>query len=77
MPSTEYRAYIIGSDGHFASFRAFVCDGDDEAITWAKQLAGEGHAVELWTRKRFILRLPDSDISSLPRIAIASGSSSF
>jgi hypothetical protein len=28
----EYRAYIVGADGHFASFRAFICNGDSEAI---------------------------------------------
>lgn len=54
----EYRAYIVDSQGHFASFRAFVCDGDDEAITWARQLKVDGHAVELWSGERFILRLP-------------------
>lgn len=59
MPSpTEYRAYILNSGGHFASFRAFVCDTDDEAIAWAKQLSDDGHGIELWSGKRFILRLP-------------------
>ena len=44
----EERAYVLGEDGHFVSFRTFVCDGDEDATTWAKQLV-EGHDVELWT----------------------------
>jgi hypothetical protein len=62
MPSaaTEYRAYIIGSDGHFASFRAYACDNDEAAIAWAKQLVDEGHGVELWSGERFIVRLSPS-----------------
>jgi hypothetical protein len=49
----EYRAYIVGEDGHFASYRAFVCTDDSEAITMAKQLV-DGHDVELWQRDRKI-----------------------
>jgi hypothetical protein len=30
----EYRAYIVGNDGHFVSLRAFICEGD-EATAWA------------------------------------------
>jgi hypothetical protein len=57
-PVTEYRAYIVGGDGHISSVRVFVCDTDDEAIAWATQLVGEGHGVELWSGDRFIVRLP-------------------
>jgi hypothetical protein len=52
----EYRAYIIGTDGHFASFRAFRCADDSEAVAWAKQLV-DGHDVELWNGGRFVTRL--------------------
>jgi hypothetical protein len=52
----EYRAYFVGEDGHFESFRAFVCDGDDNATVWAKQLV-DGHDVELWSGERFVIRL--------------------
>jgi hypothetical protein len=52
----EYRAYVVGDDGHFASFRAFRCADDSEAITSAKQLV-DGHDVELWSGERFILRI--------------------
>jgi hypothetical protein len=40
----EYRAYVIGEDGHIASFRASVSDGDADATVWAKQLV-DGHDV--------------------------------
>jgi hypothetical protein len=43
----EYRAYIVGHDGHFISYRAFFCDSDNDATEWAKQLV-DGHDVELW-----------------------------
>jgi hypothetical protein len=53
----EYRAYLIGSDGHFASFRSLVCDNDADAIAWAKQLTGD-QEIELWNGKRLVGRLP-------------------
>jgi hypothetical protein len=51
----EYRAYIIGSDGHFYKAVPIVCTDDDEAMEQAKQLA-DGHDVELWQRDRKIAR---------------------
>jgi hypothetical protein len=42
----EYRAYVVGDDGHFISFRAFACDSDADTTTWAKQLV-DGHDIEL------------------------------
>ena len=56
----EYRAYIVGRDGHFASYRAFRCADDAEAVAWAKQLI-DGHDVELWSGERFIVRLQPND----------------
>jgi hypothetical protein len=52
----EYRADLIGKNGHIANSRAFVCANDDHAIVWAKQLAG-GDGVELWSGNRFVFRL--------------------
>ena len=49
----EYRAYVIGEDGHITSFRAFVCDGDADAMVWAKQLL-DGNDIELWSGDRFV-----------------------
>ena len=52
----EYRAYIVGEDGHIATFRAFVCDSDADATVWAEQLV-DGHDVELWSGDRMVTRL--------------------
>jgi hypothetical protein len=52
----EYRAYLIGDDGHIANFRAFVCDNDEDAQVWAKQLV-DGHDVELWCGARLVISL--------------------
>jgi len=52
----DYRVYVIGVDGHIASFRAFACDGDANATVWAKQL-GDGHDIELWSGTRLVIRL--------------------
>jgi hypothetical protein len=55
-PMQHYRAFMVGDDGHFSSFRAFVCASDEDAIVWAKHLA-DGQAIELWNDERFVLRL--------------------
>jgi hypothetical protein len=49
----DYRAYLIGSDGHF--YNSVVLDEPDDAaaIAAAKQLI-DGHDVELWQRDRKI-----------------------
>jgi hypothetical protein len=51
----EYRAYIIGSDGHFFTSVELVCADDSEAAERAKQLV-DGHDVELWQRDCKIAR---------------------
>ena len=55
---SEYRAYIIGADGHISNFRAFAAETDADAIVWAKQLV-DGHDVELWSGPRLVERLPN------------------
>ena len=52
----EYRAYVVGSDGHFVSFEGFTSNNDGEAIFKAKRLV-DGHDVELWSGERFVKRL--------------------
>lgn len=49
----DYRAYLVGSDGHF--YKSVVLDEPDDAaaIAAAKQLV-DGHDVELWQRDRKI-----------------------
>jgi hypothetical protein len=52
----EYRAYVVGSDGHFVDAVALICDDDREATEQAKRLA-DGHDIELWCGPRFVVRL--------------------
>jgi hypothetical protein len=53
----DYRAYIIGTDGHFIRVEYLSPHADDvSAIEAAKQLV-DGHDVELWERERLITRL--------------------
>jgi hypothetical protein len=53
----DYRAYFIGSDGHFVRFVGLSCPGDAEAIEQARRLM-EDQAIELWCGERFVVRLP-------------------
>jgi len=55
-PSLEYRAYVIGSDGHFVSSDSFVADNDDAAFKHARQFV-DGHDFELWNGDRLVARL--------------------
>ena len=52
----EYRAYTVGSDGHFVGSQALICSDDAEAIEKARQLL-DGRGIELWSGDRFIIRL--------------------
>lgn len=55
----EYRAYVIGQDGHVIGRIDLQCADESEARRLAKS-AVDGHAVELWQRDRFIERFePD------------------
>lgn len=52
----DYRAYFIGSDGHFVRFVGLSCSDDAEAIEQARRLI-EDQDIELWSGERFIVRL--------------------
>ena len=52
----EYRAYIVGADGHFVGFEPLICRDDAEAVTKARRLLDE-HDIELWNRERFVVKL--------------------
>jgi hypothetical protein len=43
----EYRAYLIGDDGHFFDAFPLICADDAEAIEMAKKLVID-RDVELW-----------------------------
>ena len=51
----EYRAYIIGWDGHVKKRIDIRCPDEVEARRIAK-IAVDGHAVELWQADHFIDR---------------------
>jgi hypothetical protein len=58
MPN--YRAYFIGSDGHFLGAEVLSdCPDDGSAKKAAERLANR-HNVELWDRHRLIIRYPDN-----------------
>jgi hypothetical protein len=52
----EYRAYIVGHDGHFSGFEPLLCADDAHAIEKAKRLVDD-HDVELWSGERLVTRL--------------------
>jgi hypothetical protein len=54
---TEYRAYVVGIDGHFIGYEPLVCANDAEAIAKAHRI--DGHAVEVWSGPRSVLKVRD------------------
>ena len=52
----EYRAYVVGFDGHFIGFEALVYADDAEAIEKAKRLV-DRYDIELWSGARLVTRL--------------------
>jgi hypothetical protein len=56
----DYRAFVVGADGHFQSFRGFMCDTDERAIVWAEQLLEE-LPIEFWSGVRLVKRLSPRD----------------
>ena len=48
-----YYAYFIGADGRFSKRVAIVCDDDEEAKRFARQMV-DSHAIELWHEARKI-----------------------
>jgi hypothetical protein len=51
----EYRAYIIGRDGHFLSSVNLECANDGEASEAAGKLQDD-HDVELWQGARMVAK---------------------
>lgn len=52
----EYRAYVIGCDGHIVSATGLVCKDDEEAIAEVRALLLE-RSIEIWSGERFVIRL--------------------
>jgi hypothetical protein len=52
----EYRAYVIGTDGHIVRSISLICDDDSQAIKEARE-ALEDHTIELWSGERLVAQL--------------------
>ena len=52
----EYRAYVVGAEGHFIGFEIITGRDDADAITKARGLM-DGHDIEIWLLERFVIRL--------------------
>ena len=65
----EYRAYIVGQDGHFLRSVDLVCPNDDSAVEYAKQLV-DGHDVGLWQGARQIASFGSLDETNVLRGSI-------
>jgi hypothetical protein len=53
----EYRAYLIGRNGHIV-YRVDILCVDDEAAKERAELLVDSHTVELWQGARLVARLP-------------------
>ncbi len=51
----EYRAYIVGRDGHYLRSQAFVATDDESAIEHAGKFI-DVDDVESWSGTRFVAR---------------------
>lgn len=58
----EYRAYIVGEDGHFIGYEPMVCANDNEATEKAKRLSNGGR-VELWSGPYLVALIAAGEIS--------------
>jgi hypothetical protein len=74
MPDAEkptYRAYVIGSDNHIRAAKEIEAENDEAAIETVRPMV-DGHAIEIWERKRLVIRLdPKSPEPKSPAQAFA------
>jgi hypothetical protein len=54
---TDYRAYILGPDGHFKTVEVINAPDDEKAIETARQFV-DGCSVEVWELDRKVVLLP-------------------
>ncbi len=57
IPMPDYRAYIIGPDGHFVASETISAPDDAAAIEAANKFVGED-GVEVWLLDRKVAVLP-------------------
>lgn len=55
----DYRAYLIGPDGHIVGYEPISCDTDEQAIAAARRLVG-AHDIESWEGVRMVSKLKKS-----------------
>src|SRR5205814_177089 len=60
----EYRAYVVGEDGHFIRAVQLVCSDDSAARAEAKRLV-DGHDIELWQGDRKVATRQQADHGEL------------
>jgi hypothetical protein len=60
----DYRAYLVGADGHFVGFEPLVCANDGEAVKRAERLT-DRHPVELWSGATLVVRLSGPQIGAV------------
>ncbi len=63
---TEYRAYLLGRNGHIEGFEPLSCADDAAAIVAAKRLIGP-HGVEIWHCARKVVTLEVEQDQSVQR----------
>lgn len=68
----DYRAYIMGPDGHVQNRVDLQCDDDVEAIKLAKQLVDD-HDIELWRLDRKIETFRHTSERPILRQSITAG----
>jgi len=54
----NYRAFSVGSDGHFTASDVITANSDAEAIREAGKLVRAGVGIELWHLARQVAVLP-------------------
>ena len=52
----DYRAFVVGPNGHFVRVHEFACETDQEAIDRAAVYVDDND-VEIWQLGRFVERL--------------------
>jgi hypothetical protein len=54
----EYRAFIVGPNGHFTGHEDMICRDDGEAVINARRLMnGQDQDIEVWSGARLVMRL--------------------
>jgi hypothetical protein len=63
---THYRAFTIGPAGRIIGYEPLICANDKDAIEKAVGFVDE-HDIELWSGKRFVVRLSSSRAAPVMR----------